>query len=104
MSSTGVKIYQFDIPVCNKFRATVLNDLLCYEVDPNDFKDSLHLDRDRKIGLTLLLDYNEDRQVIFERQTKSGKDDTIYGQFIQSENEEKVLIHMNTIGNFLQSC
>ena len=31
----GVKIDQFDVPVCNSFEATVLNDQLCYEVDPN---------------------------------------------------------------------
>ena len=33
MSSVGVKIDQFDVPVCNSFQAKILNDQLCYEVD-----------------------------------------------------------------------
>ena len=35
MSSMGVTIDQFDVPVCNSFQAKVLNDQLCYEVDIN---------------------------------------------------------------------
>ena len=35
MSIRGVNIDQFDIPVCTSFKATILNDQLCYEVDLN---------------------------------------------------------------------
>ena len=35
MSAMGVKIEEFDIPVCNSFQAKVLNDQLCYKVDLN---------------------------------------------------------------------
>ena len=59
MSAMGVIIDQFNVPVCNKFKATILNDQLCYEVDPNDFKDSLHLDRVRCHVLKLLASWPE---------------------------------------------
>ena len=98
MSEMGVKIDQFDVPVCDVFKAKVVKDQLCYEVDPNGLKDPFHIDRDLKRGLTLLLDYNEDRQVVFDNPTAIRKDD-IYEQFIQSKNEEEVIIHMDTIGS-----
>ena len=102
MSEMGVKIDQFDVPVCHVFKAKVVNDQLCYEVDPNEFKDPFHIDRDLKMGLTLLLDYNEDRQVVFDNPTSIRKDlDDIYEQFIQSKKEEEVRIHMDTIGKAL---
>ena len=39
LSSTGVKIDQFDVPVCNSFQAIILNGQLCYEVDLNNFSE-----------------------------------------------------------------
>ena len=43
MSTMGVKIDQFDVPVCNSFQAKILNDQLCYEVDLKRFaaKDNI---------------------------------------------------------------
>ena len=35
MSVMGVKIDQFDVPVCNSFRPKIVQDQLCYTVDPN---------------------------------------------------------------------
>ena len=34
----GVNIKQFDVPVCNSFKAKILNDQLCYEIDLNKLK------------------------------------------------------------------
>merc|ERR1712155_53286 len=39
MSAMGVKIDQFDHRVCNSFKAKILYDQLCYEVDLNTFSD-----------------------------------------------------------------
>ena len=97
MSSMGVMLDQFDVPVCNKFKARILNGQCCYEVDPIDFKDSIYDIRDLKMDLTLLIDYNEDRQFIFDSQINSSERD-IYGQFIELKNEAEVMIHMDTIG------
>ena len=98
MSSMGIKIDQFDVPVCNSFQAKMLNDQLCYEVDLNRFRTN-NITRDLELGLVFFMDYNEDRQVVFEKQT-AIQENNIYGQFVQSKHEEEVLIHMDTIGKY----
>ena len=62
----GVKIEQFDNPVCNSFKARVLNDQLCYEVDLEKFKNPGKLHLQLKLGLVFFMDYNEDKQLVFE--------------------------------------
>ena len=59
----GLKIDGFKYPVCNMFKSKSLNDQLCYEVDVNDFKTQETTTGDLKAGLTILVDYNEDRQI-----------------------------------------
>ena len=59
MSAVGIKIDQFDVPVCNSFKAKILHDQLCYEVDPNRFGSSAS---DLKQGLKFYVDINQDRQ------------------------------------------
>ena len=59
----GIKIDQFDVPVCNSFQAKILNDQLCYEVDLNKFSIKDNIDNELKLGFAFLMDYNEDRQV-----------------------------------------
>ena len=61
VSVMGVKIDQFDVPVCNSFRPKLVMDQLCYQVDPNEYKDEIDLGGD--LSLTLLIHYNEDRQM-----------------------------------------
>ena len=79
MSAMGVKIDHFDVPVCNSFQAKVLNDQLCYEVDPNKFKNFSTVDELRKrLELKIYVDINEDRQAAFK--------DSIFK------------IHLNTLG------
>ena len=58
----GLNVDDFKYPVCNMFKAKVLNDQLCYEVDVNDLKTKKTAE-DLKAGLTILVDYNEDRQI-----------------------------------------
>ena len=99
MSAMGIKIDRFDFPLCNSFRPKILHDQLCYEVDPNEYKSSINIDRDLKIGLELLLDFNEDRQVIFEK-TPQIQENNIHGKFIQSKYDDKITINLNTIGMF----
>ena len=61
MSTMGVKINEFDFPVCNSFRPKIIRDQLCYTVDPNKFKDKIDLKGE--LSLTLFIHYNEDRQL-----------------------------------------
>ena len=61
MSVMGVKIDQFDVPVCNSFRPKIIRDQLCYTVDPNEYKNKINLIGE--LSLSLFLNYNEDRQM-----------------------------------------
>ena len=61
MSVMGVKIEQFDVPFCNSFRPKIVMDQLCYQVDPNEYKDKINLEGD--MSLSLFIHYNEDRQM-----------------------------------------
>ena len=61
MSIMGISIDQFAVPVCNSFKAKILNDQLCYEVDPNRFSNKVSV-KDFNQGLEFYVDVNEDRQ------------------------------------------
>ena len=37
-SAMGVKMEQFNVPVCNSFKAKIVEDQLCYTVDPNRYR------------------------------------------------------------------
>ena len=57
----GIKIDQFDVPVCDSFRPRIIKDQMCYTVDPNKHKKVFDLEGD--LAFALLLHYNEDRQM-----------------------------------------
>ena len=61
MDIVGVKVDEFRIPVCNSFKAKILNDQLCYEIDLNDYDKYFSLETLRT-GFTLFVDKNEDSE------------------------------------------
>ena len=61
MSIMGLKIPEFEDPVCNSFRPKMSHDQLCYEVDPNKYKTFIN-EKD-EISLELFINYNEDRKI-----------------------------------------
>ena len=65
MSVMGIKMDQFDVPVCNSFRPIIVFDQLCYQVDPNEYKDKIDLEGD--LSLSLFINYNEDREITLEK-------------------------------------
>ena len=67
----GTKINEFDVPVCDIFKPKHYYDQLCYETDLQNLKDSQKLGKQLKIGLTLVLDYNEERQTIGKNNLES---------------------------------
>ena len=71
----GVSMEQFDSPVCNCFKAKLLNDQLCYEVDLNKFSTKSNIAKELRLGFNFLMDYNEDRQVAVHKTNKSEKFD-----------------------------
>ena len=99
MSAMGVKIDQFSFPVCNSFKETVLNDQLCYEVDLNRFVNMNTIDRDLELGFTFIMDYNEDRQVTFDRNISNRKNIGLTTSIVESDHHQHAFIYLNTIGN-----
>ena len=94
----GVRIDQFDVPVCNSFQDTILNDQLCYEVDLKRFANKTNIDRDLKLGLNILMDYNEDRQVTFEKDISESIKVGLTNNLVESDQDQHALIYINTIG------
>ena len=103
MSVVGVKLDQFDDPVCNSFQGKILNDQLCYEVDLNRFSNRNNIKKELDLGFTIILDYNEDRQVTFET-TKfledSQDNQSLAIQIIKSDDIQHASIYLNTIGKY----
>ena len=80
---TGVKIDQFNIPVCNIFEAKIFNDQLCYEADLNEFKSSFSQSALKK-GFTIYIDLNKDKQY--------PRTDSQIGDF---------MVYLHALGNIL---
>ena len=60
----GNRTSEFKIPVCDIFEPKNYFDQICYETNLQDLKDSNSKKRESQLemGLTLVLDYNEERQ------------------------------------------
>ena len=60
----GKIINEYEIPVCDIFKPRNYFDQLCYETDLQKLKDSniQKIGKQLEIGLTLVIDYNEERQ------------------------------------------
>ena len=95
----GIKIGQFDVAVCNSFQAKILNDELCYEVDLNRFVDKDNIDIYLKVGFNFLMDYNEDRQVTFNKEEIAVSRKGLAISMVDS-NDDHAHIYINTIGKY----
>ena len=87
----------FDIPVCNIFQAIILNDQLCYEVDLDKLLDKNDINNYLRLGFLFFLDFNEDRQVVFNKDFKEEK----FGftrRLDESNQDDHAFIYLNTIG------
>ena len=104
MHKMGLKVEKFDIPVCNSFKAMILNDQLCYEVDLQQYATEKNFNKALKSGFRFILDYNEDRVVskMDENQYAKKKDSGFFDKFNSDAEENQdnhVLIYLDTIGN-----
>ena len=97
MSAVGVKIDQFDVPVCNSFQAKILNDQLCYEVDLKKFSDVNNIHEEIKLGFNFLIDYNEDRQVTLD-QDNNRNNFSLAKSFVESDQKHHAIVYLDTIG------
>ena len=67
--------HKIDVPFCNSFRPKIIMDQLCYQVDPNEYKHKIDLQSD--LSLLLFINYNEDREIIMEKNDIIAKDNVI---------------------------
>ena len=97
MSAMGVKIDQFDVPVCNAFKAKIMNDQLCYEVDLKTFSNKNNFGNELELGFTFLMDYNEDRQVTFDQNNKKTEF-SLTKSVASSNKNQHAFVYLDTIG------
>ena len=93
-----------DIEVCNSFMGKSLADQFCYEVDLDKFKSGENIEKDLKLGLSFVMDYNEDRQVNFEDVINDKRAGNWMGITVGSNYDENAVIHLNAIGNKTDIC
>ena len=99
MSKMGTKIDKFDFPVCNSFEAKIINDQLCYEVNPNDFYNDSESETEMNLGIALFIDYNEDRQFdVFESDSKQMPSETNNALIRPKDEEGNHMLYLGTIG------
>ena len=85
MDVMGTKLKEFEIPICNSFRAKIKSDQLCYELDLQKLKNNTLIKEQLQFGLFLVLDYNEDRQLIMKNKIlKKSQQDKLFNS--QKEN------------------
>ena len=96
MSIPGVKIDQFQVPVCSCFRPKNVKDQLCYEADLNVFKK--HIDDLRLLSFSLVIDFNEDRVRADEYNDNDDKPDTVEENLGVIDKLEKDFIILGTKG------
>ena len=99
MNLMGVKIPNFEEPVCNSFQEKILNDQLCYEVDLDKFSNKSNIDKELKLGFSFIMDYNEDRQVIVHEDVSTKKKSGLTAKIVESNQDRHALMYFNTIGN-----
>ena len=92
----GVKIDQFDHPVCDIFTPVVFNDQLCYEANLDKLRDDQKFLTQLKMGLILIIDYNEEKQFeTFVGESKKNNKE----KKLKFSDDSAASIHMDTIGN-----
>jgi len=100
MAAMSINKEPFEVPICNSFQAVILNDQLCYEVDLNKFTIKDNTEKELKVGLILMMDYNEDRQVTFEKDHKKMDNDSFGNQIVEEDKIDHGIIYVNAIGKY----
>ena len=81
--------------VCNIFKPKLHYDQLCFETDLQELKDKDNFMNQLELGLTLVLDYNEERQI---NQLSSNNGSISKKEFRYNiNNDNSVSMHLDTI-------
>ena len=99
MLSVGEYIENFDFPVCNSFRPTVLGGQLCYQFDVNSIETNT---TSGQPYLMFVLDYNEDREynTLSDMDEDEHKDDpkALHEIDKNNDNNNEAMIYIETLG------
>ena len=98
MTDMGFMMAPYELPVCSTFKAKILNDQLCYEVDLGKYAGGDNVENDLKAGLVLFLDYNDDRQIKLGESIDVDVHEDFVDKVDASKDDEKALIYLHTIG------
>ena len=100
----GAELKEFKIPVCNIFKPRNYIDQLCYETDLQEIKDNQKIGKQLEMGLTLVLDYNEDRSLQIsseeERVVDFSKGTMNFDDAVQSIQGVSAKVHIGTLSPF----
>ena len=99
LSLVGSVVQYFDFPVCRIFKPIIRNDQLCFESDLEQYKDYNNLLLQLKMGLTLILDYNEDKQLNVFDEDLNMNETTRKQLFNFQRDEQSAQIFLDTISN-----
>ena len=97
MGDVGTKLPEFDLPVCNSFTKTVIDGQLCYELEVNKFYTEPRVEEQLTKGLTLILDYNEDRNLIRVNEGEERREINIVDNIVNFEESKEALIYIKSI-------
>ena len=97
MTGLGRKIPEFALPVCSSFTRTFIEDQLCYELEVNKFFNHPRTEQKLRKGLTLILDYNEDRNLVRIRGKERAIQKNLVDNIVSFEESQEALIYINTI-------
>ena len=101
MSVMGKSVDNFNIPVCDKFRPTLLEGQLCYQLDANKFSKKVNKEEIASQGVLMLLDYNLDRMVTHkEDDTLTVEDSSLLKKNKKNINDAMIYIETLGINNF----
>ena len=106
-SIMGVKIPEFDVPVCNKFKPVMMySGQVCYQVDVNEFKDSVrNVKRGLEAGLTFWMDYNLEKQVTSGGRSRNRRSRSNFAEkYFKKERSNKAFIYIGTLGDHIVYC
>ena len=98
VSLLGIKIDEFDIPVCNAFKEVIHFDQICYEIDLQDYLTREEISKGLRTGLALLLDYNEDRQYLNEELKEEKEDYDNFMNYFDKSVTKNSVIHVGVKG------
>ena len=99
MSVMGETVPNFGIPVCNKFKPTILKGQLCYQVDINQVKNQVDRNKMMSHGLVFMMDYNTDRNGLdLSSDFLANVHQDLFDMQTVNTNNEEAMIYIETLG------